>query len=288
MVWNDDERRLRSPFRVFLGLLVALLLADFGRRIQPTPLPNVGIVVEALNGFVSGVPQSASIILGVILAVVLLDRRRLTDVGLDIESMTGRRVAGAVTLGAGIPILSVVVGLLTGYYTMVDFGIADGPTSWVLILIATSLSILLTVISEELLARGYLITNVIEGLDGVSRIPQGGAAAVAIGVASLFFFLTHSFRGQAFGWYAAGLAVPIGLAYVLTADLSVPVGIHFGVNLTGGLIGWQPLTLSVVQLSSSSTIAISLVFPLDAVLVQLVGAAVAVGILLMWFRAERG
>ena len=288
LVWNDDERRPRSPIRITLGLLVALLFADFGRRIRPTPIPSDGPLSEALNELVGGIPQAASIVLGVSIDVVLIDRRRLTDLGVDLDSISGRRFAGGFVLGSGIPMLSFLIGLVTGYFAIVDFGMSGGPMSWMLILIATGFSILLTVIAEEFLARGYLITNVIEGLDGVPRIQRGGAAAAAIGVASLFFFLTHSFRGQAFGWYAAGLAVPLGVAYVLSADLSLPVGIHFGVNLTGGLIGWQPIPLSVVQLSSSSTIAATLVFPVEAALVQLVGAAMAVVLLLWWFRAERG
>ena len=285
LVWNDDERRPRSPIRITVGIVLVFLFAGLGGGYRPTPLTGNGPITEAVNNLARGIPQAAGIILGVVLITVLLDRRIFTDLGIALESGVWRRFASGLILGAGITTLSVVVGALVGFYEIVGIQTTSGPVVWLLLVVVTGFSQLLTVIAEELLARGYLITNVIEGLDGMPKISRRVAAGIAVAIASIFFYFTHSARGDVFGIMAAGLAVLLGVAYVLSGDLSVPIGIHFGINLAGGLLGTQPLSVSLFQLTSNTTVAESLVLPVEAVAVRLAGAVIAIGLLLWWYRS---
>lgn len=288
LVWNDDERRPRAPLRLLVGILVVLVLANTGRTLQPSILAGDGPLAAVVNTLIGGLPQAAGIVLGVLVVAVLLDRRKLTDLGLNSKRSGGQRFAGGLLLGLGISTLSIAAGVVFGFYEITGIQVTGGPAVWILLVIGTALSQLVIVIAEELFVRGYIITNAAEGLDGVPSIPRSVAASVAILLASLFFYFTHSTRGGSFGVMAGGIAVLLGVAYVLSGDLSVPIGIHFGVNFAGMFGGWAPQQATLLQLSSSTTVADSLVLPQDAVVAQLLGAALGIGLLVWWYRRTNG
>lgn len=285
LFWNDDERRPRAAVHLLVGVLGVLVLANTARTYQPTILPGTGPVADVWNTLSSGLPQSLAIAAGVCIAAIVLDRRRLTDLGLPLDA-NGRRFVGGTALGASITVGSVGVGLFAGYYDLTGLRLTHGLGTWLVLVVGTISSQLGIVVAEELFARGYLITNTLEGLDGIPSLPRAAAAAVAVSVAALFFVLTHSVRGTTFAVMAGGLAILFGVAYVLTGDLTAPIGIHFGVNATGMLCGTAPQPASLLELSAASTVADSLVLPADAVVVRLLAAAVGVVVLLWWHARD--
>lgn len=288
LLWNEDERRLRSPIRIIASILLILTLADVGRRIQPSLLTDDGPVAEALNNLLGGIPQSAAIALGVAFAAILIDRRRVTDLGINVESSTWRRFGGGLLIGGGMISLSLLIGTVIGYYEIDGIQLTNGIAVWLLLVVVTGLSQLIIVITEELFVRGLLITNVTEGLDGLALVPRSVAAGVGIVFASFFFYLTHSTRGFIFGAMSGGIAVLLGVAYVLSGDLSVPIGIHFGMNFIGTLSGTNPQPATLVQLSSSTTVTESLLLPSEAVVVRLMGSVIGIAVLLWWYYRKSG
>lgn len=288
LVWNDNERRPRAPIRLVVGIVVVLVLANTGRTLQPSVLTGDGPLTAVLNTLVGGIPQAAGIVLGVILVALVFDRRLLTDLGISFERGVWRRFTGGLVLGLGITTLSITAGVVVGFYEITGFQLTGGPAVWVLLVTGTALSQLLIVIAEELLARGYIITNGLEGLAGFPSIPRSVAASVAVMMAALFFYATHSARGGVFGIMAGGLAVLLGVAYVLSGDLSVPIGIHFGVNFAGLIGGSAPQQATLVQVTSRTTVAESLVLPQEAVAVRLLGAVIGIGLLFWWYRRANG
>lgn len=288
LVWNDDERRLRAPIRLIAGILVVLVFANTGRTLQPSILTGDGPLTAVVNTMIGGIPQAAGIVLGVILVARTLDRRELIDLGLSFERGVWRRFAGGLVLGLGITTLSIAAGVVVGFYEITGIQLNGGPAVWILLVIGTALSQLLIVIAEELFVRGYIITNAAEGLDGFSSIPRSVAVSVAILIASLFFYFTHSARGGIFGIMAGGLAILLGVAYVLSADLSVPIGIHFGVNFAGMIGGSAPQQATLVQVVSSTTVAESLILPEEAVAVRLLGAIIGISLLFWWYSRLNG
>jgi hypothetical protein len=288
LLWNDDERRPRAPVRLVVGVVLVLVLANATRTVEPTVLGGDGPVADVLNTLVGGLPQAAGIALGTLLVALVVDRRMLSDLGLGLEPGTARRFAGGVVLGAAVTAVSIAAGLVVGFYEFAGLRVTGGPAVWVVLLAGTAVSQLLIVVPEELLARGYVITNALEGLDGITSVPRPVAAGVSVTVSALFFYLTHSFRGQLFGIMAGGLAVLLGVAYVVSGDLSVPIGIHFGLNVAGMLGGTAPQAATLVRLSSSTTVAESLSLPVEAAVVRLLGAGVATGLVVLWYRSASG
>jgi membrane protease YdiL (CAAX protease family) len=287
-LWNDDERRPRAPIRLVVGIVLVLTLANTGKSIQPSVLAGDGPITEVMNTLIGGVPQAAGIILGVTLVALVLDRRILPDLGLNFRSGVCRSFTGGLALGFGITSLSIAVGVVVGFYEIGGIQMTGGPAVWILLVLGTAISQLVIVVAEEFLVRGYIITNVLEGLDGFPSIPRSVAAGVAVVIASLFFYATHSTRGEVFGLMAGGLAVLLGVAYVLSGDLAVPIGIHFGVNFAGMIGGSAPQQATLVQVMSPTTVAESLVLPGEAVVVRLFGAAIGIGLLLWWYRSVNG
>jgi membrane protease YdiL (CAAX protease family) len=234
-------------------------------------------------------PNAAGLVAAVVVAAVLVDRRRLTDLGLDLDRGWWRGLAGGTALGAGIALSTVAVGLAAGFYEFVGVRTGVGIGPWIPVAVGAVLFQLLFVVPEELFVRGYVITNVVEGLDGASWASRRTAAGVGIAVSSAFFYLTHAAaKGTAFGLMVAALSLLLGLGYVLSGDLSVPVGIHFGVNIGGVLAGTNPQRASLLELSAASTVQESIVLPVEAVVARMGAAVVAVAALCLWYRAADG
>ncbi|GGL65569.1 hypothetical protein GCM10009039_24270 [Halocalculus aciditolerans] len=87
---------------------------------------------------------------------------------------------------------------------------------------------------------------------------------------------------------AGGLAVLLGVAYVFSGDLAIPIGIHFGVNFAGMIGGSAPQRATLVQLMSRTTVAESLVLPSEAVLIRVAGAAIGIGLFFWWSYSVNG
>ena len=288
LAWNDGERRPRAPLRLAVGIVVVLVFANTGRTLRPSPFAGDAPLAGVANNLIGGIPQSGGIALGVILVALVVDRRAFTDLGLRLGRGVWSRFAGGVALGAAISAVGVAVGVAAGFYEFTGLQLTGGPGVWALLVAGTALSQFLIVVAEELFVRGYIITNTVEGLDGIQSIPRSVAVGVAVAVSSLFFYLTHSTRGDAFAVMAGGLAVLLGVAYVLSGDLAVPIGVHFGVNFAGMIGGSAPQQATLVRIASSATVAESLVLPPEAVVVRLLGAAVGVGLLFGWYRRAAG
>lgn len=288
LVWHETERRPRSLVRLAVGVVVIFLFASLGSQYRVEPFTGRGPFVGVVNQVVWVLPQAVSIAFGVVLASWLLDRRRITDLGLDLDPGWRREFVGGTALGIGITSSSVGVALLSGSIEIHGTQVTGGPLGWLGLTLGAVVFQLLFVVPEELFVRGYLITNVAEGLDGVPLIPRWFAAVIGIAAASLLFYLTHSGRGQIFGLMAGGVAVFLGVGYVLSGSLSVPIGIHFGFNIAGVVLGTNLQAASVLRLQTTGTITDSLVLPIEMVGARLGASALGVLLLLWWFHTVRG
>lgn len=288
LVWNSGEHRPRALVRFVTGSVLIFLFAALGSQYRRSPLAGEGPVIQAINQLVWVLPQAVSISVGVVLAALLIDRRRLTNLGLDVDLGWWRGLAGGTGLGVGITVLSVVVGLVTGYYDIVDVQIRGGLVVWPLFAVGAAGFQLLYLVPEELFIRAYMITNIIEGFDGVSSVPRSVAAGIGVVVTSVVFYFTHSGRGHVFGVMIGGIAVLLGIGYVLSGDLSVPIGMHFGFNIAGVFSGTNPQPASLLQLTATGSIEATTLLPIEAVAVQLVGTALGVGLLFWWYHTNDG
>jgi membrane protease YdiL (CAAX protease family) len=141
------------------------------------------------------------------------------------------------------------VGLVGGV-TAVEWGIGairfeskaggDGASVLVAVGMLTGL-LVLGATTEEVLFRGYPFQRIIEGTNGT----------VAIAVSSLVFGLVHTSNPHAtrlstLNTVLAG--VLLGLAYLRTRALWLPMGFHFGWNWTLAVLGHPVSGLEVAEL----------------------------------------
>jgi len=259
---NPTERRLRAPWRV----TVWLFLAGFGL-----------IVVAGLVGLVGGLAnlsgptfvvgrQISVFAAGTAIAVgigYLLDRRTLRDYGLGFDRQWWRDAAFGLALGVGLPTLVLLAELAVGFVEVsvalatIDSGVlpltAFGPPVAVLILGAF---FLVQATAEEVLVRGYLLTNAAEGL--TSWVGTRRAVIAATALTGALFGLLHWTNPSASLLSVTNITLYgllLGACYVLTGRLGVATGFHIAWNHTLALFGFpvSGLRMGVALLSTDAT-----------------------------------
>lgn len=243
LVWNADQRRLRAPWRLLAAVALFVVVGGVaGLVVSVLAGAAGGLVGVAVADF--GVTVAGYVLLAGVAAVVVaftgryLDRRRLRDYGFRLDHDWWVDLAFGLALGGGLMTGVFLVELAAGWVVVTDLFVArDGFLAG----FALSLALFLAVgFYEELLARGYLLTNVAEGL--VGPLGHRGAVVVALGVSAGAFGLVHAANPNASAVSTAAVAlagVVLGLGYVLTDELAVPLGFHVAWNLAqGGLYGF--------------------------------------------------
>lgn len=246
-VWNDDERRPRAPIRLVAGIvLIALSIAGTAFALQSLrpflgSLLAEGVPLVVLLTVVSG---SASVAV-VFVVGWFVDRRRLTDFGVDVDGDWWIDLGFGFVLGAVLMTLVFAVELALGW--VVVTGTFSPPDSFLSGFLAVAVVFVVVGVQEELLARGYLLTNLCEGLRG--WLGDRGATVVAVLVSSAVFGGLHLGNPNAtlVSTLSISLAgVMLALGYVLTDDIAIPVGLHVSWNLfQGGVYGFPVSGLGV-------------------------------------------
>jgi membrane protease YdiL (CAAX protease family) len=185
-----------------------------------------------------------------------LDGRSLAEFGLAptrrwvVDALAG----GCFALGATGVMLAVAVAFGTVRVTAVNSLLDSGMV--VSILAVGLVGNVLVGLTEELAFRGGFLTNAAEGVHARGLSPRA-ALAVAWVVSSVAFALIHvPFIPDLSGGASvpvvvgsmAALGAVLGLAYVLTGSLALPVGIHAGWNFTSAhLVGTEAPTVVVTE-----------------------------------------
>ncbi len=210
---------------VFIGLklLVALLYFVFGLVIAGT----VGLCAAGL--------------LANLLTMRIFDRRPFADIGLRTGSASGWNLTLGLLLGAGAAALMLTAPLLAGTGHLLPHG--DPGISWPgLLLFVATLGIAAS--GEEMIFHGYAFQLLIEKI---------GPFATILPV-SVIFGLTHASNPHAsslgvLNTFLWGLV--LGVAFLRSRDLWLPIGLHFGWNLVLPLFGvnLSGLTIDVTRYS---------------------------------------
>ena len=250
--WNADSDRLRLPWRllgggivfVVLGIVVSLsfqaLLAVFGIGALATSL--VGSV-DTLSISLTGVASSTGLtVVGVYLAGRLLDRRWFTDFGLHLDRSWAADFGFGAALGAALMTGIFLVELAAGWARVTGTLRTSGSASlWVALAGAVVLFVAVSV-GEELLLRGYLLTNLAEGFRGLGPTV---AVVVATLLSSGVFGLLHAGNPNATVVSTTNVAlagVVLAAGYVLTGELGIPMGFHLTWNFFQGPVYGFPVS----------------------------------------------
>jgi len=207
---------------VLLRVGVFALIAILGYYIFPWAMIWVGspFVIAALSTFAAA---------GVANAIVLriYERGQLADIGLGWTAASRRNLALGVLGGAGAAALVLLVPVAV---RVADLEPAtDSHFNWPSLLLV-SIVLLFGAVGEEMLFRGYGFQVLVKAI---------GPFATILPIAVLFG-LAHS-QNLHFTWLAlfntVAWGVVLGYAFVLSGDLWLPVGLHFGWNWVLPLLG---------------------------------------------------
>lgn len=256
ILFNPKESRVRAGWRLLVGLFAFLVV-------------NVATVFVAVAATVLPLIQSPSHLTAPLLAIIgpaqvvltggavlllgrVLDRRRSRDFGFRIDRAWWLDLGFGLALGATLQSGIFLVELAAGWLRITGVAVtADPGASFALWLVAAAVGYVAVGIYEELFVRGYVLTNLAEGLDGVGPFAGIGpldtraAVAWAVLLSSSLFGLLHAANPSS-TLVSTGTLVFAGVflaaGYVLTGELAIPIGIHITWNFFQGVVWGFPVS----------------------------------------------
>jgi hypothetical protein len=293
--WNPKEKRLRFFWRLILQSLIWFLpfsilgsLSIIAVRIFASPSDTW---LNAISSFWMAV----SMVFSVWISGKYLDLRIIQDYGFHFTSGWYHDFGFGLALGALLMVVIFAVELsagwihITGYfsYSQADYSFAAG-------ILGVLILYLFVGINEELWIRGYLLHNLAEALK--SRFLSNKAALLAAYlISSVIFGFLHTFNPNATPLTSISIAAAglfLGLGFILTGDLAIPIGIHITWNLFEGNVfgfpvsGVSPST-TFIQINQSGPVAwTGGAFGPEAGLVGLAAIVLGCLLILVWIRVS--
>jgi membrane protease YdiL (CAAX protease family) len=256
--WNPLEHRLRAAWRIILqGLLFFLLIAISTGLVQLLSsltallLSNPGASSFAAR-LLSPIAFTAGAFASLAIAGLLLDRRPFADFGFHFNRSWWLDFGFGLGLGAILMLLIFLVEQSLGWITITNNFFNDPPS---LALWKHALIMLIQFIAvgfyEEIFSRSYQLRNLAEGFSFLGRKGLYGLLAGWLLSSSVFGFLhlgnPNSTLISTLNLIVAGLF--LGLGYVLTREMAIPIGLHITWNYFQGIVFGFPVSGSQSGLS---------------------------------------
>lgn len=235
LLWNDDQARLRAPWRLVLGtalLGISIVVFSFF-------LPLLAVLLNSVMAS-SSIAALCAVLFAVAVSARLLDHRRFVSLGLDLDRGWWFDYAFGLVLGASLMTIVFLGELATGLITVTR---TQFTTSALVSLLPVVTAFVAVVIYEELLTRGYQLTNIAEGLRG--SVGSRGGLAIAVVLTSGEFGLLHAINPDATVLSTAIITLAgvfLAVGYLFTGDLAIPIGIHTTWNLFQGAVYGFPVS----------------------------------------------
>jgi membrane protease YdiL (CAAX protease family) len=259
--WNPNEHRLRSFWRLLLQIIllliitiiltlgvVAVAIANLTTRgISVTDPGFANVLTHALTqdpvlDALTRIASFIGIVLSVVIAGWLLDRRPLFDFGFRFTRRWWKDFAFGLALGAVLMlgIFSIELGL--GWITIT--GMFYSTDNFFISILVYLVAFIGVGIQEELFSRGYQLRNVAEGMNWRFIGPR---AALIIGYvgSSIVFGALHLGNPNTSTLSTINLIIAglfLGLGFVLTGDLAIPIGLHIAWNFFQGNVFGFPVS----------------------------------------------
>lgn len=223
-VFLDANQRLRNGW--WIVIFIALMLAS---RAVYTPVSRALQQLGAVKDWLE--PLGFAFVLLVTWVCVRLRREPLSSIGFVLDRRWARQLGAGCLLGIGTALLAVaLMSAVGGVQLEVD------PARDVGVLANGLYTFLFVALFEEALFRGFVFQRFVAGAGvWIAQITMG-----------LLFATSHwgnpDMHGATLAWATLELflgAVLLGLAYLRTRSLALPVGIHLGWNwMQGHVLGF--------------------------------------------------
>jgi uncharacterized protein len=327
--WNHQERRLRAGWRILVeGLayfVVLSLLPWLATLISNTVSDTTGLtgkiahyvsatgnfpVAENAPEYLARVNNYARMIAGrpLLLTVMalcglitlwlgapFLDRRKLADYGFHLNRRWWLDFGFGCFLGAILMTFIFLVELVAGWVTIQHTFYSPLLPFWASMVIGV-LSYIGVGINEEILARGYGLRNLAEGVCLPKVSPRIAFLTSYVITSVLFgaFHLTNANATWVSTFFIMLIALLLGLGYILTGELAIPIGIHITWNFFQGYVFGFPVSGGV---TGSSVFAIQQggpavwtggAFGPEAGLIGILATALGCILILLWVRWRYG
>jgi membrane protease YdiL (CAAX protease family) len=250
LFWNQVEGRLRAGWRVLIHLIgylyaPALLNWAIGRPISlvlARLLPELAPLSDRLTLFAL---RLVAVLITTWLVVRFIDRRPWSEIGMQFDRRWWLDLLFGLFLGALLMSFVFAVEFIAGWVRVSDFFVVDVQSAPFIVAMVGPLVVSLVIsIIEEILARGYQLRNLAEGLNMRSIGPRRAIVASWV-ISSSLFGLLHVFNPNA-TWlttlYLMLTGAFFGLGYVLTGRLGLPIGLHFAWNFVQGNVYGFPVS----------------------------------------------
>lgn len=246
---DPSQQRPRAGWRLLIAAVV-YVVATVGAIITTEAILVAGGGPSLAVGEISppilavmGVTQLVAFGVATVLLGFAVDQRTIPDFGLRLSRRWWVDLGFGLGLGAALQTGVFLVALGAGWIQITAIGVTTDPgASFVAWLVAAAVGYLGVGIYEELFARGYLLTNVAEGLAGVDRRL---AVATAVLVSSGLFAVLHGTNPNATVWSTTALVVAgvlLATGLVLTGEIAIPIGIHITWNFFQGVVWGFPVS----------------------------------------------
>ena len=256
VLWNSQEDRLRAPVRLMVQLSITLgctfvailaigTLLSYGRhrallaRLDKHTFDQIGNIVVA--------PFAAlAIYLSLKFGSRWIERRNFSIYGITVSPVWWRELWFGFALSAALMTLIFVAELLAGWIRIEGyFRVSQAGDLLSISLLYCVVKVVVVGICEELIFRGLVLRNFVEGLTGVGSMGERTSTLVALLLSAFLFGAVHlgnpnSGVASTVGIFVIGIF--FGFGYLASGRLAIPIGLHMAWNFFQGVIYGFPVS----------------------------------------------
>lgn len=308
--YNVREQRPRAFWRLLFQLAIYAAAVAFSRLVAPSiwvALYRKLVDSEAIVRPTS--PTSLFVAVQVALVLIalcslrfsarLFDSRPLSHLGLRVDREWWLDLGFGLVLGSLLMSAIFLIELAAGWVTFRGAleTTREGAPFFPIIL-APMVGWVCLGLHEELVFRGYQLTNMAEGLN-FSRFGPRGAIVLALVLSSFLFGVFHVWNPNASVLSTINLTLwgglLLGFGYVLTGRLALPMGLHIAWNFFEGNVfgfpvsGWGTLGATFLSIEQSGPpLFTGGAFGPEAGLLTIAASILGVWMIVLWVRARTG
>ncbi|MCD4752565.1 MAG: SMP-30/gluconolactonase/LRE family protein [Anaerolineaceae bacterium] len=254
--WSGSEHRIRAAWRLIIETILRNIFTALA--IVPIAIAAFAVLIIQRQAIDMNSIMSSPILLygnafvgliGVVPSIWIvgrwIDRRKFNDFGFHFNLNWWFDFGFGLLLGAVLMALIFWVELQAGWISIREFNYVQmGKIGFLPSIVLSALLFAAIGFYEELLSRGYHVKNLSEGLNVGKKHPKL-AIWLALSASSIVFGLMHATNPNATIMSTLNIALAgifLGLGYILTGELAIPIGLHITWNFFQGVVFGFPVS----------------------------------------------